>query len=148
MARRRKSGTRTKSGRLSRAYKGPARDPGTAELQVKKLAAVNGRRDPALSATPASILFAHAVIDRDQLAAAERYRRCYPLSFGLPWRGACILGDHRTGTALPDDVIARAPNGQPLGHDFPIDSAPLRRGDNSVVVGGAGSPFAFVVTLA
>jgi hypothetical protein len=39
-------------------------------------------------------------------------------------------------------------NDQPLGHDFPIDSAPLRKGDNSVVAGGAGSPFAFVVTLA
>ena len=55
-----------------------------------------------------------------------------------------------------DDIVVRdlnstlgtIVNGQPLGHDFPIDSAPLRRGDNSVVAGGAGSPFAFVVTLA
>jgi CRP/FNR family cyclic AMP-dependent transcriptional regulator len=39
-------------------------------------------------------------------------------------------------------------NGQPLGRDFPVDSAPLRQGDNSVVAGGDGSPFAFVVTLA
>jgi CRP/FNR family transcriptional regulator, cyclic AMP receptor protein len=39
-------------------------------------------------------------------------------------------------------------NGQPLGRDFPIDSAPLRQGENSVVAGGDGSPFAFVVTLA
>jgi CRP/FNR family cyclic AMP-dependent transcriptional regulator len=39
-------------------------------------------------------------------------------------------------------------NGQPLGRDFPVDSAPLRQGENSVVAGGDGSPFAFVVTLA
>jgi hypothetical protein len=55
-----------------------------------------------------------------------------------------------------DDVLVRdlnstlgtIVNGQPLGHDFPVDSAPLRRGDNSIVAGGAGSPFAFIVTLA
>ncbi len=39
-------------------------------------------------------------------------------------------------------------NGQPLGRDFPIDSTPLRHGENSLVAGGDGSPFAFVVTLA
>jgi CRP/FNR family transcriptional regulator, cyclic AMP receptor protein len=39
-------------------------------------------------------------------------------------------------------------NGQALGRDFPVDSAPLNKGDNSVVAGGADSPFAFVVTLA
>jgi CRP/FNR family cyclic AMP-dependent transcriptional regulator len=55
-----------------------------------------------------------------------------------------------------DDILVRdlnstlgtIVNGQPLGRDFPIDSAPLRQGDNSVVAGGDGSPFAFVVTLA
>jgi CRP/FNR family transcriptional regulator, cyclic AMP receptor protein len=54
-----------------------------------------------------------------------------------------------------DDIVVRdlnstlgtIVNGQPLGHAFPIDSAPLRRGENSVVAGGAGSPFVFVVTL-
>jgi CRP/FNR family transcriptional regulator, cyclic AMP receptor protein len=35
-----------------------------------------------------------------------------------------------------------------LGQDFPIDSVPLRRGANSVVAGGVGSPFVFEVTLA
>lgn len=39
-------------------------------------------------------------------------------------------------------------NDRPLGRDFPVDSAPLRQGDNRVIAGGAGSPFAFVVTLA
>jgi CRP/FNR family transcriptional regulator, cyclic AMP receptor protein len=55
-----------------------------------------------------------------------------------------------------DDILVRdlnstlgtIVNGQPLGHDFPVDSAPLRRGENSLVAGGDGSPFAFVVTLA
>ena len=108
MARRRKAGTRTKSGRLSRAYRGPARDAGTAELQQKKLAAVNGSADPALSATPASILFAHGVLSRDQLAAAERYRRAYAVSFGMPNYGRCLLTDGPGGRALDDDMLARA----------------------------------------
>jgi CRP/FNR family transcriptional regulator, cyclic AMP receptor protein len=55
-----------------------------------------------------------------------------------------------------DDILVRdlnstlgtIVNGQPLGRDFPVDSTPLQQGDNSVVAGGAGSPFAFVVTLA
>jgi pSer/pThr/pTyr-binding forkhead associated (FHA) protein len=54
-----------------------------------------------------------------------------------------------------DDILVRdlsstlgtIVNGQPLGRDFPVDSAPLRQGENSVVAGGAGSPFAFVVTV-
>jgi hypothetical protein len=68
----------------------------------------NGSADPALSASAASIPFAHGVLNRDQLAAAEWYRRCYVLSFGLPWRGACVLGDHRQGGPLPDEVLERA----------------------------------------
>jgi CRP/FNR family cyclic AMP-dependent transcriptional regulator len=55
-----------------------------------------------------------------------------------------------------DDILVRdlnstlgtIVNGQPLGRDFPVDSAPLRKGENSVVAGGDGSPFAFMVTLA
>jgi hypothetical protein len=108
MARPRKFASRTRSGRLSRAYKGPARDAGTPELQRKKLAAVNGSADPALSATPASILFAHGVLTRDQLAAAEKYRKAYALSFGLPWRGASTLDDGIRGAPLPDAVLERS----------------------------------------
>ena len=103
-----KPGARTKSARLSRAYRGPARDSGTPELQRKKLAAVNGAVDPALSASPASILFAHGVLSRDQVAAAERYRRCYALSFGLPHFGGCLLSDGPSGRALDDDRLAHA----------------------------------------
>jgi CRP/FNR family transcriptional regulator, cyclic AMP receptor protein len=54
-----------------------------------------------------------------------------------------------------DDILVRdlnstlgtLVNGQPLGRDFPVDSAPLRKGENSLVAGGDGSPFAFVVTV-
>ena len=73
MARRRKAGSRTASGRLSRAYQGAARDTGTVELVAKKLALVNGAADPTLSASAASILLAHDVINRDQHAAAHAY---------------------------------------------------------------------------
>jgi CRP-like cAMP-binding protein len=55
-----------------------------------------------------------------------------------------------------DDILVRdlnstlgtIVNDRPLGRDFPVDSEPLRKGDNRVVAGGADSPFAFVVTLA
>jgi CRP/FNR family transcriptional regulator, cyclic AMP receptor protein len=38
-------------------------------------------------------------------------------------------------------------NDRPLGRDFPVDSAPLRKGENTLVAGGRGSPFMFAVTL-
>ena len=38
-------------------------------------------------------------------------------------------------------------NDQPLGRDFPVDSAPLHKGENILVAGGKGSPFTFKVTL-
>ena len=38
-------------------------------------------------------------------------------------------------------------NDRPLGRDFPIDSAPLRQGENIIIAGGSGSPFVFAVTL-
>ena len=38
-------------------------------------------------------------------------------------------------------------NERPIGRDFPFDSAPLRRGENTIIAGGQGSPFVFVVTL-
>jgi hypothetical protein len=55
------------------------------------------------------------------------------------------------GTVLVRDLnstLGTIVNGQPLGHDFPVDSAPLHKRDNSVVAGGDGSTFVFVVTLA
>jgi CRP-like cAMP-binding protein len=38
-------------------------------------------------------------------------------------------------------------NNRSIGRDFPLDSVPLRPGENTVVAGGRGSPFVFAVTL-
>lgn len=54
-----------------------------------------------------------------------------------------------------DDVLVRDLNSElgtivnetALGHDFAYDRALLSRGENAVVAGGRGSPFAFTVTL-
>lgn len=104
MAKRRR-GKRTLSGRLSRAYKGPARDDGTRELQAKRTALVGETPppgsppdakppDPALSATMPGILFARGVLTREQLEAAERFRRLRCALYGPPWPGNGIpLGD-------------------------------------------------------
>jgi hypothetical protein len=37
-------------------------------------------------------------------------------------------------------------NDRPLGRDFPVASAPLQKGENTVVAGGRGSPFTFKLT--
>jgi hypothetical protein len=102
MGRRAKSGQRSKSGRLSRAFLTVARDTGTPELVAKKLRAVNGAADPALSVSAASILFAHGVIDRDQHHAALAYHKCYAITFGDPWR-------RPTGDGRPLSDEAREP---------------------------------------
>jgi hypothetical protein len=70
--RRRKHGPRTRSGRLSRAYLGAARDSGTPEVQARRLALCNGS-PPELASTPIGILFANHVITLDQCRAAHRY---------------------------------------------------------------------------
>jgi hypothetical protein len=98
----RKPSPRTASGRQSRAYTGAARDAGT------QLSAVNGAGNPALSASAASILLAHDVINRDQHAAAERYHRCYARSFGLPDYGRSLLGAGTSGPGMPDEALERA----------------------------------------
>ena len=38
-------------------------------------------------------------------------------------------------------------NGQPIGHNFMSDAAPLRRGENQIVAGGWGSSFAFSLSV-
>jgi pSer/pThr/pTyr-binding forkhead associated (FHA) protein len=38
-------------------------------------------------------------------------------------------------------------NGGAIGHHFMTDAAPLHRGDNRIVAGGRGSPFAFIVSV-
>jgi hypothetical protein len=56
----------------------------------------------------------------------------------------------RSGQVLVCDLnstLGTIVNGRPLGRDFPVDSAPLHEGENTLIAGGKGSPFAFVVTL-
>jgi CRP/FNR family cyclic AMP-dependent transcriptional regulator len=38
-------------------------------------------------------------------------------------------------------------NDRPLGRDFPIDTAPLHPGENTIVAGGKGSPFVFAAVI-
>jgi CRP/FNR family transcriptional regulator, cyclic AMP receptor protein len=49
------------------------------------------------------------------------------------------------GLAVSDDnsTLGTAVNGEAVGEQFPRSEASLRRGENLVVAGGAGSPFAF-----
>lgn len=44
-------------------------------------------------------------------------------------------------------TLGASVNGQPIGRDFSTDSAELRWGENHIVAGGAGSPFAFTVVV-
>jgi hypothetical protein len=82
MAKPRKAGLRTRSGRLSRAGSLAARDEGTAELQRHRLALVNGSADPVLSSSLAGIMLAHGIISPDQKAAADRYRALRAALYG------------------------------------------------------------------
>ena len=96
MPRPRKPGPRTKSGRLSRAYKSPVlRDKGTPEAQSKRHALINGA-DPQLAATASWILLANGLIERDQHSAALIYARLHALVFGKPWPHVCPLA-HEIG---------------------------------------------------
>jgi hypothetical protein len=106
MPRKRKPGPRTKSGRPSRAYSGPARDTGTAELQAKRAYLINGS-DPQLAASASGILLANGFLSRGQHAAALTYAWAHALTFGRPWHQACPLGD-RTGSAPSDERLVKA----------------------------------------
>jgi hypothetical protein len=72
MPRRHKPGPRTKSGRPSRAYRGPARDTGTREFCAKRAYLINGS-DPQLAASASGILLANGFLSRNQHAAALTY---------------------------------------------------------------------------
>ena len=83
-----------------------------------------------------------SVIKADLAIAEDEPHRLSRAHFSLIRDGRDILVRDLNST------LGTIVNGQPLGRDFPVDSAPLRQGENSVVAGGDGSPFAFVVTLA
>ena len=42
-----------------------------------------------------------------------------------------------------DSTLGTIVNDRPIGRDFPVDSAPLHRGENTIIAGGRGSPFVF-----
>jgi hypothetical protein len=106
MGRRAKLGHRTKSGRLSRAYQGPARDVGTDEFQAKRAALINGS-DPQLAASASGILLANEMISPEQHHAVLSYAWCHAMLYGRPWRQACPLGE-RTGDEAPDELVELA----------------------------------------
>jgi hypothetical protein len=111
MARRRKSGKRTKSGRLSRAYKHPdLRDYGTPEFAAKRNAAINGA-DPQLAATASGILLANGYLTQSQHHAALKYARWHSLLYGSPWATcACPLSHELAhhGREPPENLLVRA----------------------------------------
>jgi hypothetical protein len=89
LARRRKRAfVRTKSGRPSRAGASGMHDlvdRGTAQLQKRRLALVNGNGDTTLAGSMVGVLFANDVLDQDQMLAAMRYARAHAIMFGRLW---------------------------------------------------------------
>jgi hypothetical protein len=86
MGRKRKNGARTKTGRLSRAYKNPeVRDCGTPEAQAKRQILVGDGADPNHSGSIIQILRQYGHIDQDQEAAAFRYANLRAAVHGTPW---------------------------------------------------------------
>jgi hypothetical protein len=83
MPRRRKSGPRSRSGRLSRAHLTVARDHGTAEGQRNRSFLINGAAVE-LAGSAIGVLLANGHVTPEQAHAAGRYRTSYALSFGLP----------------------------------------------------------------
>ena len=83
-----------------------------------------------------------SVITADLAIAEDEPHRLSRAHFSLIRDGRAILVRDLNST------LGTIVNGQPLGHAFPVDSAPLRQGENKLVAGGAESPFVFVVTLA
>jgi hypothetical protein len=93
MARKRKPGPRTKSGRLKRRPHRDLtlRDLGTPEFREKRHAMINGA-DPQLAATASGILLANDFLTPDQHHAALKYARWHSLLYGSPWAAcACPL---------------------------------------------------------
>jgi hypothetical protein len=107
MARRRKSGYRTKKDRLSRAYKTVARDLGSPESLLKRASLINGA-DPQLAATASGILLANEMITREQHSAALTYSWAHAMVYHRPWRQACPLADRGGSTEAPEDLVELA----------------------------------------
>jgi CRP/FNR family transcriptional regulator, cyclic AMP receptor protein len=71
-----------------------------------------------------------------------------PKPYRLSRQHFCILSEDGTVQARDlNSELGTIVNEVPLGHDFAQDRIALRRGENVVVAGGRGSPYAFTVTL-
>jgi hypothetical protein len=106
MARKRKPGPRTKSGRLSRAHKRnpELRDQGTFEGQRKRTALINGA-SVELAASVPGILFANGHLEQRHFSAAINYARLHALVFGRQGPTPCLLSKHLPwqGGFIPDE---------------------------------------------
>jgi CRP-like cAMP-binding protein len=71
-----------------------------------------------------------------------------PKPYRLSRQHFCIMSEDDT-VQLRDlnSELGTIVNEVPLGHDFAQDRIALRRGENVVMAGGRGSPYAFTVTL-
>jgi CRP/FNR family transcriptional regulator, cyclic AMP receptor protein len=71
-----------------------------------------------------------------------------PKPYRLSRHHFCILAED--GAVQVRDLnseLGTLVNDIPLGHDFAQDRIPLHQGENAVIAGGRGSPYAFTVTL-
>jgi hypothetical protein len=113
MAKKRKAGPRTKSGRLkNRPHRDASlRDLGTREFQDKRHHMINGA-DPQLAATASGILLANGLLTQEQHHAALRYARWHSLLYGSPWSTcACPLSRelaHHGGSEPTEGLVIHA----------------------------------------
>jgi CRP/FNR family transcriptional regulator, cyclic AMP receptor protein len=71
-----------------------------------------------------------------------------PKPYRLSRQHFCIMSEDATVQVRDlNSELGTIVNDVPLGHDFAQDRVALRRGENLVVAGGRGSPYAFTVTL-
>ena len=71
-----------------------------------------------------------------------------PKPYRLSRTHFCILAeDGRVQIRDLNSELGTIVNDVPLGHDFARDRLALRQGENAVIAGGRGSPYAFTVTL-
>jgi CRP/FNR family transcriptional regulator, cyclic AMP receptor protein len=71
-----------------------------------------------------------------------------PKPYRLSRQHFCIMSEDDTVQVRDlNSELGTIVNDVALGHDFAQDRIALRRGENAVVAGGRGSPYAFTVTL-
>jgi CRP/FNR family transcriptional regulator, cyclic AMP receptor protein len=98
-------------------------------VAIDRLPFVVGRRPAAGEPRPGGAV----QLELEDAAPYRLSRRHFAVVAGA--EGPAVRDDHSTlGTVV---------NGEAVGEQFPRSEAALRRGENLVVAGGAGSPFAF-----